>query len=280
MQPDLTDDSTSLNRSQQLVEAGLAELDLAEFESAIELFSEAAIANSANSRAWFYLGLCYLETRRADLAQEALNRAIAADPHYADAHYLLGTTMGAAGRIEDAAQCYRDALEVDPHHAKAEEFLMRTEALLASRSHYMAAMKLIYHKERELGWLNQAVRELLHSVAIFKDSPAISEFVGLATMVVESGATKSAGNSVGRGDPFWLKAITKAESAFARKNWPEAASAYNESLEFDSGHAFVRHALGLIYFALGDYESGISAWQKAFELDPDHDFSVIRRLSL
>jgi tetratricopeptide (TPR) repeat protein len=213
-----------------------------------------------------------------DLAQEALNRALAADPRYADAHYLLGTTMGANGRIEDAARCYREALEIDPGHAKAEEFLMRTEALISSRSHYVAAMKLIYTDDRQPDWLNLAVRELLHSVAIFKDSPAVSEFAGLATMIIESGSIKSPGNPIERGDPFWLKAITRAESAFDRKSWPEAAAAYNESIEFSSRHAFVRHALGLIYFALGDHQSGISAWQKAFELDPDHDFSSIWRL--
>ncbi|HXG91117.1 MAG TPA: tetratricopeptide repeat protein [Blastocatellia bacterium] len=264
--------------TEELIEHGLAALEVAEFDEAIELFGQAAIEDSSNARAWFYLGLCYFETRQPDLAREALNRAVGAAPDYADAHYLLGTVAGATGELDLAAESYRRALAIDPHHHKAEEFLIRTEALLASREHYRSAVRLIHAEKRERDWLNRAARELLQSVAIFKDSPAQNEFARLAREVIASGNRVMIPDARASEGPFWSNAVERAEAAFARKNWPEAASNYKDALDLSSGHAFIHHALGLIYFELGDAESGVSAWQRAVDLDPDYDLSAIGQL--
>jgi tetratricopeptide (TPR) repeat protein len=261
--------------STELVERGRAALEAAEFDDAIEIFSEAAVADSRNAEAWFYLGLCFYETRQAELSIEALNRAIAADPNYADAHYLLGTVVGATGRIDLAAESYRRALHIAPDHHKAEEFLIRTEALIASREHYLSAMRLIHTNDRQPDWINKAARELLQSVAIFKESPAKVEMARLAQNVIDSGSRKPLPELSSIEGPFWTSAVKRAEAAFARKSWPEAAATYQEALDLSSDHAFIHHALGLIYFALGDTESGVTAWQRAHDIDSDYDFSTL-----
>jgi tetratricopeptide (TPR) repeat protein len=262
---------------EELIEQGLAALGVAEFNDAIERFGSAAVEAPHNPQAWFYLGLCYLETRQADLAVEALNRAISADENYADAHYLLGSAVGAVGRLDDASLSYRRALEIDPHHHKAEEFLVRTEALLASREHYRKAVRLIYSDPRHPNWLNSSVRELLHSVAIFNESPARDEFARMAKEVLDSGARTPVQGASSAGH-FWATAIKSAQQAYDRRNWPEAATHYHEALDLSSEHAFIHHALGLIYFALGDVDGGIRAWQRAFDQDPEFDFSASGQL--
>jgi tetratricopeptide (TPR) repeat protein len=264
---------------EELIEEGLAALGVAEFDDAIERFGSAAVEAPHNPRPWFYLGLCYLETRQADLAVEALNRAISADSSYADAHYLLGSAVGAMGRLDEASSSYRRALEIDPHHHKAEEFLIRTEALLASREHYRKAVRLIYSDEREPGWLNAGVRELLHSVAIFPESPARDEFARLANDVLDSGSRLPVRGDSNEEGHFWATAVRAAQRAFDRRNWPEAATHYHEALDLASEHPFIHHALGLTYFALGDVDGGIRAWQRAFDLDPEYDFSAWGHLS-
>jgi len=262
----------------QIVREGIQALELAEFEDAIELLEQAAIADSSAPAPWFYLGVCYLETGRADLAIEALGRAITADPGYADAHYLLGTAFGAAGQIDQAAQSYRNALAIQPNHPRADEFLMRTEALIASREHYRAALKLIYGSMPDPQAMNQAIRELLQSVAIFHASPAVREFQHLAEQIMRSNkAAEVAGT--GADGPFWAAALKRAEAAVDRKAWAEAAAGYHEALDLSSEHAFIHHALGLIYFTLGDAEAGVRAWQKALELEPDYNFLEIGRLA-
>src|SRR5262249_7556476 len=205
---------------------GIEALELAEFEDAIVLFEQAVVADASDPNAWFYLGLCYLETGRADLAIEALSRAIAADPSYADAHYLLGTAHGAAGQIDLAAESYRRALAIQPDHPKADEFLIRTEALIASREHYRSALRLVYSPTSGRQEMNEGIRELLQSVAIFNASPAAGEFQRLAGQIME--ANEAAIASTGGEGPFWGSAVERAERAFDRKAWHEAASGYHE----------------------------------------------------
>jgi tetratricopeptide (TPR) repeat protein len=269
---------SSEGKPEELIEQGLAALGVAEFDDAIEMFGSAAVEAPHNPRAWFYLGLCYLETRQAALAVEALNRAISADSNYADAHYLLGSAVGAVGRLDEASSSYRRALEIDPHHHKAEEFLIRTEALLASREHYRKAVRLIYSDNREPDWLNRSVRELLHSVAIFNESPARDEFSRLAQEVLKTSSRIAVHGLPDEGGHFWATAVRSAQQAFDRRNWPEAATHYHEALDLSSEHPFIHHALGLIYFALGDVDGGIRAWQRAFDQDPEYDFSTAGQL--
>ncbi|HKV41861.1 MAG TPA: tetratricopeptide repeat protein [Blastocatellia bacterium] len=263
------------NAADDVMEIGITALEAAEFEDAIEIFERAAVEDSQNARAWFYLGLCYLETSRPDFAAEALQRAINADPGYADAHYLRGTAAGALGQIDEAAQCYRSALAADPRHQKAEEFLIRTEALLASREHYRTAMQLIHREPHEPGWINPSVRELLHSVAIFADSPARAEFSRVAAAVLQSNSSKPVRVSSRDDGPFWAQSVDRAEHAFRRQVWPEAAACYHEALDLSPDHAFIHHMLGLVYFQLGDVQAGSRSWQQAVDLDPDFDFSSI-----
>lgn len=264
--------------SEELFEQGLAALEGAEFDEAIEMFGKVAVEDSANAQAWFYLGVCYYETRQPELAIEALNRTIAADSEFADAHYLLGTVVGAMGNLDRAAESYRRALAIDPHHHKAEEFLIKSEALLASREHYRNAVRLIYASERAPDWINVTARELMQSVAIFKESPAKKELARLAETIVESGDQVALEGLLLTEGPFWASAVRRAESAFERKSWPEASANYQEALDLSPDHAFIHHALGLIYFALGDVESGASAWQRAFDIDPEYDFSARGRI--
>jgi tetratricopeptide (TPR) repeat protein len=256
---------------------GLQALELAEFEEAIELFEQAAVENSSDASAWFYLGLCYLETGRPDDAIESLGRAIAADSRRADAHYLLGTALGSTGQIDLAAESYRRALAIQPDHPKADEFLMRTEALITSREHYRSALKIIYGPPGDHDAMNQAIRELLHSVAIFNASPATSEFERLADGVIQSETVRPI-TGAELDDPFRASAVKRAEKAFDRKAWPEAAGLYHEALDLSGDVAFIHHALGLIYFKLGDVAGGIRAWQQTLDLEPDYDFLAMCRI--
>ena len=154
---------------------------------------------------------------------------------------------------------------------------MRTEALIASREHYRAALRLIHGTTSGHHTLNQAVRELLHSVAIFSDSPAAGEFERLAGQITQSNERTRIGVAGVQG-PFWASALKRAEQAFDRKAWPEAAAGYHEALDLSSEHAFIHHALGLTYFALGDIAGGIREWQQALDLEPEYNFLAIGRL--
>src|SRR5579863_1347772 len=158
--------------SDQRLQDGLEALARADFPVAIEILAKVAADEPANAAAWRALGICYLEIREPKTALEALERSLQSEPEDADTHYVLGSACGTLGHLERAAACYRRALEINPDHAKAEEFLIRTEALLESRDHYRRGLKLLYAAEPGREDLNQALRELIQSAAIFEESPA------------------------------------------------------------------------------------------------------------
>ncbi len=248
-------------------------LGQADFPAAIELLGEVVVNDSANGEAWLQLGVCYLETRQPSLALEALTRSVQAAPEHATAHYVLGNAYGSTGNLERAAACYRRALEIDPEHAKAEEFLVKAESLVESREHYRAGLKLLYSAAPSVADLNQALRELVQSVAIFPESPARDNLLECARKLL---ALKTEGAVAVEPAPeleLWAAACERGFQCIRFDNWVGARAAYEEALAYRFQDAFVHHALGFCFAELGELDDAVRAWLRTLELDPDYDFS-------
>jgi tetratricopeptide (TPR) repeat protein len=259
-------------KNPKLVQA-LEALSQADFPAAIELLGEVVVEEAENSEAWRQLGVCYLETRQPDLAIEALSRAVKADPHDATAHYLLGNALGSLGNLERAAARYRRALDLDPHHGKAEEFLIKAESLLASREHYRTALKLLYSSSPGAAELNQALRELIQSVAIFPESPARDNLLECARKLL---ALRTEWLIPMPADPrlrLWAAACERGWQCVRFSNWVGARAAYDEALAYRVQDAFVHHALGFSLVELGESDNALRAWLRTLELDPTYDFT-------
>jgi tetratricopeptide (TPR) repeat protein len=219
-----------------------------------------------------------LETHQPDRALAALTNAIHAVPEDANAHYLLGNACGSVGQLERAAGCYRRALEVDPHHAKAEEFLVRAESLLESREHYRRGLKLLYSSQPSVQDLNQALRELVQSVAIFQNSPARDNLLECARQlltlkqewIIEVPPVAQIGP--------WVAACQRGYQCVSFQNWVGARAAYEEALQYRTWEAFVHHALGFSFAQLGELDEALRAWLRTIELDPNYDFSRFGRV--
>ncbi|MGH9435431.1 MAG: tetratricopeptide repeat protein [Terriglobia bacterium] len=249
----------------------------ADFPEALRILAELVVEDSGNAEAWRQLGLCYLEMRRPDLALEALTRALRADAEDAGTHFLLGHAYGSTGQLESAAACYRRALEAEPAHAKAEEFLIRTESLLESREHYRNALKWLYQPDPGVEALNQAVRELVQSIAIFDGSPARDNLLEcarkLAALQHEMPVPVRATPEI---DP-WLRACERGYHCVSAKNWVGAQAAYDEALVYRTQDAFVHHALGFCFVESGEAGDAVRAWLRVVELSPQYDFTAFGR---
>jgi Flp pilus assembly protein TadD len=251
----------------------LEALSQADFSTAIGLLSEVVVEDAENSEAWMQLGVCYLETRQPDLALEALSRAAKANPDGATTHYLLGNALGSLGNLERAAASYRRALELEPHHAKAEEFLIKAESLLASREHYRTGLRLLYSSSPGAAELNQALRELIQSAAIFPESPARDNLLECARRLF---ALKTELPIPLRADPelnLWCATCQRGWQCMRFSNWMGARAAYEEALSYRTEDAFVHHALGFSLAELGDLDGALRAWMRVLELDPGYDFT-------
>jgi len=259
-------------------EHGLDALSRADFLGAIDDLRAVVSEDSSNAAAWRALGVCYLEIREPATALEALERSLSADPEQPDTHYVLGSACGTLGQLERAAACYRRALELAPDHAKAEEFLVRTEALLESRAHYRRGLKLLHAGEPNRDELNQALRELVQSAAIFEGSPARESLADCAQKLL---ALRQEQMAAGSGTPpvgNWARACERGYQCTLFGNWLGARDAYQDALVFRVSDAFVHHALGFSFLLLGEAEQAVRAWLRTLELDPNYDFTCFGRV--
>ncbi len=261
------------------LEVGLRLLEQAEFEEAIEVFSEIAVDSPDTYGVWINLGVCYLETQRPDLAAEAFERAIKANPNQADAYYLLGTAMGASGDIDKALEFYNKALEIEPHHQKANELLSRTQTLIESREHYRRALRLLSDENKSINSTNLAIRELLQSISIFHSSPGRHN---LGQTIDEIIKTKKESilhiDTIQDENKLWAKNCEKGFRFLKKGLWESAISYYGQALSFRDHDAFVHHSLGIAFFKVGAIKDAVNAWQKVLELEPDYDFTTLMSL--
>ena len=264
---------------QAKLQQGLEALSRADFPEAIRTLEQVVVEDPSNARAWRDLGVSYLEIRQPTIALEALERSLQADATDADAHYVLGSACGTLGQLERAAACYRQALALNPEHAKAEEFLIRTEALLESRDHYRRGLKLLYAADPSPADLNQAVRELVQSVAIFDGSPAIDNLADCAQRFLSLRQERTV-LVEGAGLANWRRACERGYQCLVAGNWPGVRAAYEEALDFRAGDAFVHHALGFSLVFLGETADAVRAWLRTLELDGSYDFSCFGRPKL
>jgi tetratricopeptide (TPR) repeat protein len=260
------------------LERGIEALHRADFPSAIEMLSEVVIEDSENAEAWCQLGVCYLETVQTDLALEALTRAVRCDPQSATAHYLLGNAYGSRGQLERAAACYRRALDIEPGHPKAEELLIRTESLLESREHYRRGVKLLYLANPTAPDLNQALRELVQSAAIFPGSPARDDLLPCARKLFDLRAEWPIPAELPPELERWAATCERGFQCVQFRNWPGARAAYQEALNYRVQDAFVHHALGFSFVELGEFDDAVRAWLRVLELNAGYDFTRFGRL--
>jgi tetratricopeptide (TPR) repeat protein len=257
---------------------GLDALGRADFPAAIEILAQVSADDPANSAAWRALGICYLEIREPRIALEALERSLQAEPADADTHYVMGSACGTLGDLERAAACYRRALEINPDHAKAEEFLIRTEALLESRDHYRRGVKLLYAAQPSRDDLNQALRELVQSAAMFEDSPARESLSDCAEKLLAMRREGRARVEITSENAAWARACERGFQCTLRSNWLGARAAYEDALVYRAFDAFVHHALGFSFISLGDSGEAVRAWLRVLELDAMYDFSCFGRI--
>jgi tetratricopeptide (TPR) repeat protein len=257
----------------------------ADFEGADARLGELVAANPQHAEAWAYLGLCRLETGRHREGLEVLERAAELAPDNADIHYWLGNAAGALGQLDRAAACYRRALEIDPVHVKAGELEVRTRGLLDSREHYRTALHLL--EARRAGTaavadrnLALALRELLHSVAIFADSPARDELPYCAREILKLAHDVHLTVTDPAAFGEWARHCEMGYQGLKLMNFIQAAQAYEQALGYRSQDLFVCHGLALALAASGQVEPAARLWLHVLELDPEFDFTSLTRVHL
>lgn len=260
-------------------EKALEAVHRADYRAAIAILSELVAEEPDNGEAWLRLGTCYLETRELGPAAEALARAVVTDPEGAPGYFFLGTAYGAAGDLERASACFRRSLDIDPGHLHADRHLIQTEALLESRAHYRAGTRLLYSAQPSVGDLNQALRELVESVALYENSPAGDNLQECARRLLVSQRWYTIPVTLTPRLRNWRAACREGYACFERRDWAAARDSYLAALRERCDTAFVHHALGFCFVMTDRIPGAVCSWLRVLELDSGYDFSRFGRLT-
>lgn len=264
--------------SEQLMAHALEAFGQAEFDEARALLERLLSSEPGNARAWGYLGLCHLESGRPQFGLQALERAVAVDPGNADYFYWLGNAAGTLGQLDRALACYQRALEIDPQHGKAGEFATRTRGLLESRDYYRTGLQLLKQKQPPGRYLTLALRELLHSLALFPHSPARNELPHCAREILRVANDLALTLPAGEGLEEWAVHHDQGNMGLRLLNPQQALAAYEHALGYKDDDPHAWHGLALAHALSGDTEAAARAWLRALDLDPEFDFTTLARI--
>jgi tetratricopeptide (TPR) repeat protein len=89
------------------------------YPSAVPILEQYVAQRPQDTKAWFGLGLAYVNLQRYPDARRALERSSTLDPNLAEAEYQLGIVAGKEGKPQEAIQHFEHLVQQQPHHAKA-----------------------------------------------------------------------------------------------------------------------------------------------------------------
>lgn len=90
------------------------QIQLQEYESALETIQKVLHLDAKNSLAWFRMGQIHYTCKRYELAIDSFGKAIEIKPEFADAWFMGGQALMQNGAINDGMLALKNALTINP----------------------------------------------------------------------------------------------------------------------------------------------------------------------
>ncbi len=274
----------SLDAAKVFYQKGVTNYEQANYEGAIQNFSEAININSKYGQAYNRRGDAYYRLGRYEKAQQDSSEAIRLNPADANAYYDRGFAQYNLGNYNGAVLDYNEALELEPQYAEAyyARGLARskTNDKLRATGDFTKAIALNYEFvqayvqrgiiRRQLGEKIEAIKDLNEAISI---SPEIPE------AYYERAKAHHAMNEKQKAISDYTKAIELnskyIEAYIGRGNaytdlvlYNQAIEDYNQALKLDSKSVEAIISLGNFRFALKDVNAAIEQYNKAIAINP------------
>ena len=104
---------------QMLANFGTIELQMGNFEYAIELLDKSLLINPNQANILNNLGNYYLEKGDPKISINYFDKAISCDPKNFNTFYNKGRAMTSINKIDEAIKCYRNSIEIRPENKMA-----------------------------------------------------------------------------------------------------------------------------------------------------------------
>lgn len=252
------------------------------YSKAIDMYHEALRIEPNDSDAWNNLGITLYYTGMNEEALEAFKRAVEVNPHDTIAQANLriiqakhhsgagqphstqstgklkeyiesGATLYASGQYWSAIEQFKRALELQPNNFKANNNIALAYAKIGeteeARKHFKNALKV---DPTALDVSENLAR--LDAAFLPPDAP----FEGASVSVTDGSARA-------------LRAT--GDIYIARREYHQAAEAYQRALAISPGDTDAMIGLGAAYFALGDYQSAGEQFQQALTCEPENELA-------
>jgi tetratricopeptide (TPR) repeat protein len=127
-------------------------------------------------------------------------------------------------------------------------------------------------------YLTLGLRELLHSIGLFPDSPALAELRYCAQQILESNRQTALPPLSAEGWESWAEHHEQGYQGLKLMNYPQALAAYEHALGYRDDDPYAWHGLALAQAMGGDAAAAARAWLRCLDLDPEFDFTTLGRV--
>lgn len=222
---------------------GIALASLDRHEAALKSFDNAIASKRDYAEAYGNRGATLMALKRYEEALENFDKAISLKIDLASAYFNRGLTLDALKRYDEALDNYDQSLRLAPENATAWMcrgiILHRKKLYAASAESYRHVISLTHRDERAHNNLGITLAALNHfDAALDSYDEAIAINPGFA----------EAHNN-------------RAAALTVLKKYPAALESYEQALGLQPDYAEARKNMGMLCFALGDFQRGWPAYE-------------------
>lgn len=182
------------------------------YKSAVNGLKKVIEKDKENSKAYYYLGMCYMMLEDGDKAIENLSISIQKDNKFADAYNSRGLAYGFVGQTEMSLEDFDRAIIVDPNFSEA--YLNRATA------------------HSSLGHIDQAISDFTEALKLNPKNPSV--YYQRGQLYLSQSKNDEAISDLKQSIDLGLKNsdtyFELGNSYYANKQWQNAIDAYTESL--------------------------------------------------
>ncbi len=275
---------TAVDRGNDLLEQGLPDVALSQFEAALE-------ENPTYVPAHIGVGSVYRVKGDYETAKSSYNRATSLDPQSFDAHYYLGLVHQLLGEIQDAVRVYLEALTINPNSYEANHNLAGAYLQLnrpgQSLPYARHAVKI--QPDSQAAWSNLAacyslLKRYALAVDAYRQAVELGELsdpilLGLADAHIRLGNHDRAINvlrTLIRQSPSAIAYERLGYTQFKLRNFDDALASFRAALSIDNDNIASLNGLGVclmtLYIQGGRtdrplWEQAIESWRRSTQLN-------------
>lgn len=264
---------------------GLLELQLGQYESALQHMQTAIALEPKEKRYFFGLGQVLAEMKRFDEAEDAYRQALSGNPNVADIHFAIGRLQEMQGRWAEARSAYEKALQLQPAmvdaiinlgncHQQTGEFCQAEEIyrrILARHPNHAGARSNLGLVLAKQGRVEDGIAELHQAIAL--EPAQLSHYLNFGALLCEQRDFAEANKVLRRAVEI---APECAEAAYNLANalhgfgdLPGAVGEYQRAVQLKPDYAEACNNLGALYKEMGDLAAAKVAFAHALRFGPD-----------